>query len=1015
MATELILSAPASGKTEACLQRIRAVQESDPLALVWVVVPDRLQSAAFRERIAAQRGAMGTSVGRFSDLFAFLLGCSKKVVPVVPPALRIQLIQRVVQATKHDGGLTHYAPLAEMSGFAQVLDQAFIELKRALVLPDQFTAITRSGSRAQQELAALYAAYQDALKAIQWADPEGLNWLVLEELQAQPQLAAGIRLLIVDGFDTFTGAQRECLQLLAGQVGELIITLPGRIGSERAAHRRFLGDIEKLEQALQPRVSSLGDEVYLPDEVRHLEKHLFEVPPAAPVKTRQVALIEARSPAEEAREALRWIKQLVIRENVSLSKCMIFAADPDVYYPTIKGIANEFGMPVRFVTQEPLSQSPTVHALLNVFSLPVINFTSRVLLNCLRSPFFDFSMDSETIDLLEQICKAAKIIEGQDQWLETWSRLRLLPGDDQPAAGDEERPLSGLPRGSAAVDLQEKLEFVFTKLTPPAFGQNVSRWVAWLEDTLESLGFYQKLTTEREISDRESLQETLQAFLLSETFGPKGDISYAQFYSELQASLAAVSEHEPVLNQASTLVVGRMADARGLRLQAAALLGLSEGLFPVVETSDPFLDENLRAALGLESRLRREQNGLFYQAVTRTDQFLLLTRPYLTEEGEPWEESPYWKAACALFEDHSVQKIRPDAPKQLWDAASTQELLFEAQRQGTLPDSYNFLHERWNDLQHAGGVLKSRRTRMPGGPFEGYAGGITPLLEAKFSAEHSWSASRLGDYGTCPYLFFVNDCLGLEQRQELQLDFDALQLGGMLHKVLEGTFSGSMDLTDQEAVLARLEASARSVFGRAPNYYGFRPSKLWEVRQVELLDALHKSVEQLCREAQWKPVALEVPFGLGKEPPLQLDLGRETIRLHGIIDRVDCNPQGFLRVIDYKTGSSHHSKEDLEAGRSLQLPIYALAAQEVLGLGEVIEGFYWEILQAKAGSLKLSKYEWEGSKGLPASVQVLSRELERMITSIRKGEFPPLPASGQCPAYCPAAGWCWRFNPERKV
>ena len=44
--------------------------------------------------------------------------------------------------------------------------------------------------------------------------------------------------------------------------------------------------------------------------------------------------------------------------------------------------------------------------------------------------------------------------------------------------------------------------------------------------------------------------------------------------------------------------------------------------------------------LNLEPRLGREQAGLFYQAVTRADNFLLLTRPTLAGDGERWEGFP---------------------------------------------------------------------------------------------------------------------------------------------------------------------------------------------------------------------------------------------------------------------------------------------------------------------------------------------------------------------------------------
>src|SRR6185503_6334985 len=101
----------------------------------------------------------------------------------------------------------------------------------------------------------------------------------------------------------------------------------------------------------------------------------------------------------------------------------------------------------------------------------------------------------------------------------------------------------------------------------------------------------------------------------------------------------------------------------------------AEGVFPEVERPDPFLSEDLRVALGLDSRLAREQASLFYQAVTRTDLHLLITRPYLSDDGENWEASPFWNEVLNLFDEAAMQRIRLDDPRSLTDAASSQELL----------------------------------------------------------------------------------------------------------------------------------------------------------------------------------------------------------------------------------------------------------------------------------------------------------------------------------------------------
>jgi RecB family exonuclease len=211
--------------------------------------------------------------------------------------------------------------------------------------------------------------------------------------------------------------------------------------------------------------------------------------------------------------------------------------------------------------------------------------------------------------------------------------------------------------------------------------------------------------------------------------------------------------------------------------------------------------------------------------------------------------------------------------------------------------------------------------------------------------------------------------------------------------------------------MALVEGVADQVFQIAPKKFGFRPSPLWQVEQRQFLEMLKNTLQALETSSQgWKPIGFEEKFGIDDTPPLVIKLGREDIRLRGYIDRVDRNAAGELRVIDYKTGGSHLSKRDFDEGRRLQLPIYGLAAQEALGLGEVVEGFYWAIRDAKSSSFKLSNYETEDAEGFEAALGVLQKHLFRILSGIHGGVFPPKPPHGGCPSYCPAAGWCWRYQ-----
>ncbi|MHC1740618.1 MAG: PD-(D/E)XK nuclease family protein [Anaerolineaceae bacterium] len=1010
MTTELIVAPPGTGKTTACFQRIQATQKEIPLSQVWVLVPDRLQAGAFRHHLANAGGAIHVQVGRFPDLYKHILEHEGTFHPTASAPLLHRLIQQSVDKAVKQGEIPYYQPLQLFPGFITALRDAFAELKRALVTPQEFTDFTNSGSSAQKDLSTLYTHYQASLRELRWTDSEEVTWQAIEALKQRPISVSSIRLLIVDGFDSFDGAQYRVLKLLSEQVGELLITFPGLVKSTRPAHRRFTDSIERLISDLSPKITTLDNPPHLPDAVIHIEKHLFEVEVAPKLSTNQPLLLEARSPADEARETLRWIKKLVVRENVPLSDCVIFTPNHEMYHPALRAAAAEFGIPIRFTLDDALESSPAITALINLLSLPQRNFNSRYLINSLRSPYFDFSLDPETVDILEMVCRVGQIVEGREQWEEVWQRL-FSSSEEQKQDLDDERNSPSLPRGAEAEGLSRLLRSVFDMITPPAQSDTLTGWITWLEDLLEHLYFYENAQSERDQVACNTFREVLGALVLSEAVAGQRKLEYIQFYADLQGALAGEGYREASISGQETLLVGRMTEARGLRFKAVALLGLSEGSFPANERPDPFLDEELRKPLGLELRLQREQAGLFYQAVTRADQYLLLTRPYLSEDGEEWEESAYWKAVSSLLEKSAVTRVSPDTPRPLCEAASTQELLFSAVQRQVLPSDYSFLSKRWQDLQHAQLVLQARRLKLARGPFEGSAEAAASDLQARYSPEKVWSASRLESYANCPFQFFVNNALGVEARSLPQLGMDVAQIGSILHKILELTYAQARDPMAMDSLLESLAKISREVFASAPKVFGFRPSNLWEIEKTQLLGKLQNTITALAGDADWLPFAYEAKFGLSGAAPLLINLGAEELKIHGVVDRIDKNAAGQIRVIDYKTGGDHLAKKDLERGYRLQLPIYAMAARDALHLGNPVDGFYWKILDAEAGSLKLANFATDEATGVEAAIQATREHLVRIVNGIRCAEFPPKRPEGGCPPYCPASQWCWRYEP----
>jgi hypothetical protein len=361
--------------------------------------------------------------------------------------------------------------------------------------------------------------------------------------------------------------------------------------------------------------------------------------------------------------------------------------------------------------------------------------------------------------------------------------------------------------------------------------------------------------------------------------------------------------------------------------------------------------------------------------------------------------------------------------------------------------------QRWAELQHGRDVLAARNAPIPEGPFEGGLAVDSAALAQQFDNQHLWSPSRLETYGTCPHMFFTAHVLGLEPREPPEPGLDAAQLGSILHEILESAYGEAEQPTDPDSVLEAMDRVIGPILDQAPVRHGFRPTPLWEIEREQYTDSLRETVSALAeRGPEWTPIGLELAFGMRGQPPLELELPHGAVRVRGLIDRLDQRPDGGLRVIDYKTGRSHLGVSELHRGRRIQLPLYALAAQEALGLGQVVDGFYWAILAAESGSLQLHNYRPPSEEGAEATAKqfgphdppsgphsansasdseprsaagrqqitgsgpsaayaVARAHVSHTVQSVQAGQFPPEPPPGGCPEYCPAAAWCWRYQP----
>jgi ATP-dependent helicase/DNAse subunit B len=880
-------------------------------------------------------------------------------------------------------------------------------------------------------------------------------------------------LLIVDGFDEFNPTQLDVLKLLAGRAAETIVTLTGTTpGPPRLALRRFTRELQAISLALNLEPEPLPDQSPAAHAaaLAHLEANLFEPQsPSFPPSSsggdeggdarEALTFLEAQNRAEEARAALRWLKARMVRDNMAPTEVALVARDLTPYRPFIEEIATEFGLSLHLRGGLNLATNPVIAALLLLLSLPIDDadgaWARRPVLDAWRSPYLEGlvpGMDSRTANRLNAVARQGLVLRGLDQWREALTQSVSLASTDPPPVTDEDLTPPDQLTQAEALALQSTFEDFVSRITPPPQA-TMREYAAFVEHLI---GDDPRLTTSfrssasppdeaaesssvvsharavgatalRDIAALRGFKDVLRSLILAESFlGETETFSYQQFYQELRSAVQGASYYLPPPEpREAALPVLSVLNARGLSFRAVALIGLAEGDFPHPEREDILLREGDRRALAqaglttLETRLRGDEITFFYQAITRARKKLLLCRPYLADDGQTWEASPYWEEVRRLV-DVPLKHIRPEDPRPLAEVASPEELT-RALAQLGLDEFEPADHLQPSDLKHllhSAAVLRVRLGVEPGpesddvatslsSVFEGDLTRMAGRLAGAYGPSHVWSSSRLEAYGLCPLHFWLGQDLALEPRQPPKEGFDVFILGNMYHEILEEVYRQAGTQADADHLLDLLPAVAQQVFDKAPDTYGFRPTPLWEVQQRELEQILAETLTALVEAtADSVPVAQEQVFGMRGQPPLVVRGDGDEFRVRGFIDRVDRDADGRLCIIDYKSGSTPISGRDLVEGRRLQIALYALAARDALALGEIGDGFYWHIGSAKTSSLKLAKFEG----GVNGALDTAIAHAFQHVTGVRAGRFQASPPAAGCPGHCPGASFCWQYK-----
>jgi RecB family exonuclease len=1032
-----LLTAHPAALEPALAHELASLREKDQLAPISILVGGTLLRPYLRRRLAELSGA---------HINVHLLTPAELGLRLAEPR-PIAAGRRPISALA-DRALVHevareasgyFAPVKDTPGFAEVLGRLFRELRGAMISSAEFsTGAGKDGHDKHAELAELYARYCDArapfydgddcVAAIEPRDSKDLATLVYGMWQMQPSL-------------------RGALERIAGQV-PVTVFLPQTGTTADVAHVELRAWLAAHEaKTIEPPGASANGTA-----LAHLQERLFAEPRAtAPDAT--VSLLSTPDPNREAREAVRSCLDWA-RDGVPLYDIAIGCRNIDTYRQFVESACREAGITVYVHSGTQLTERPLGRQVLALLDLIGSDLPRATLMEL----FAELRLPEETWNRLggmfstrwDSISRKAGVVRGLEQWRERLSFYiegqQELEGERVDAAdkreeaeknGETEKDIESHARARENVAasllrfVEELAERFAARHESATWSEHIAFLTALLDDYVDgSAPLAQALAPLTELDD------------VSEP------VSFERFRDAVRATIEGlrvedVTEERPAAFARRGLNLLDVNSLRHVRFGAVAVLGLTERAFPPPARQDPLLLDEERRSLsdkhGWELPLRAHgadpEPLQFTLAVCAARERLALSFARAEEAGGRAKlPSSFFRAAGAALTGARVTADDIDSLDERFfhragagriGAAELEQALSEEDYDRTLLESERCVGARAlaqarPAFAHSRALIRDRWAEVLT-PYDGVleATDTRELLARAWGEERAFSPTGLEGYATCPYRFFLSHVLGtgsVEEPEEIER-ISALDKGLLMHGVFrsyleEQRTSPAAGKTQLKRLLA-IAAEECDHFERL-GVTGY--PLLWRHDRGEILADLaawyriELEDEDLGR---YDDADFEVGFGLSypgeqsgrlsRDEPIALDLAGTRTHVHGRIDRLEWRVGERFRVIDYKTGSSYRRPADdaLSGGQSLQLPVYMIAAAELLSIAPERGSAQYLYASRRGRFLRAS---FDGAKlGDPREdVRGLLREL---VEGVRGGDFHAQPSKDAC-RYCDFNGVC---------
>lgn len=254
----------------------------------------------------------------------------------------------------------------------------------------------------------------------------------------------------------------------------------------------------------------------------------------------------------------------------------------------------------------------------------------------------------------------------------------------------------------------------------------------------------------------------------------------------------------------------------------------------------------------------------------------------------------------------------------------------------------------------------------------------------------TWTVSALETYLGCPFRFFAQHVMKLEEEPDDEEVMDPRRQGQFVHNVFERFFGAWQEAGHRAITSANLDEARQMFAAVVDEALDQLPQAEAALERTRLLGSpaaagLGEAVMRMEAERPTPVVERLLEHDLKGTFTFATADGPRTVALRGKADRLDLLTDGTFRLIDYKLGWPPDRR------KALQLPIYGVCAEQQL---RPYRGRNWTLGEAAYLAFKGPRRVVPLFQNPADRDKVLAEAQDRLVTTIdaiAAGRFPPTP------------------------